>query len=54
MAEYFQAHPAYAVELLAEVCSDGDRGELAILLRQMNEAFVIDSKLPGSAPLEQP
>ncbi|UAY93244.1 hypothetical protein KSL88_06100 [Pectobacterium polaris] len=54
MAEYFRAHPAYAAELISEVCSDGDQGELAILLRQMDEAFVLDSKLPSSATLEQP
>ncbi|AVQ07029.1 TPA: hypothetical protein HH295_02955 [Xanthomonas vasicola pv. zeae] len=54
MAEYFRANPAYAAELLAEVCSDGDQDELAILLRQIDEAFVINYKLSGSASVEQP
>ncbi|WP_024644313.1 hypothetical protein [Pseudomonas syringae] len=54
VAEYFRTDPAYAVELLAEVRSDGDQDELAIFLRQMDEAFVIDYKLPGSATVEQP
>ena len=54
MAEYFRADPAYAAELLAEVCFDGDQDELAILLRQMDEAFVIDCKLPDSASVERP
>ncbi|MBW9239325.1 MULTISPECIES: hypothetical protein [Pseudomonas] len=53
MAEYFRADPAYAAELLAEVCSDGDQDELAILLPQMDEAFVINYKLSGSASVEQ-
>lgn len=35
MAEHFRAHPAYAAELLAEVCREGNPAELAILLRQM-------------------
>ncbi|MDH4908210.1 hypothetical protein ACWA5G_10360 [Xanthomonas axonopodis pv. ricini] len=54
MAEYFRTNPAYAAELLAEVCSDGDQDELAILLRQIDEAFVINYKLSGSASVEQP
>lgn len=53
MAEYFRADPAYAAELLADVRSGGDQDELAILMRQMDEAFMIDHKLPGSASEEQ-
>nr|WP_246475396.1 hypothetical protein [Pseudomonas folii] len=39
MAEYFRSRPTYAVRLLAEVCRDGDPAEVAILMRQMAEAF---------------
>ncbi|CAM6958899.1 hypothetical protein ACKWPO_15355 [Escherichia coli] len=44
MAEYFRADPTYAAELLAEVRRDGNPNELAILLRQMDEAFGSDCK----------
>ncbi|MNF28515.1 hypothetical protein D3C76_433040 [compost metagenome] len=39
MAEHLRADPTYAAELLAEVCREGDLAELAILLRQISEAF---------------
>ena len=39
MAQHFRAEPAYAAELLAEVCRNGDPAELVILLRQMAGAF---------------
>ena len=35
MAEQLYADPAYAAQLLAEVCRDGNSAELAILLRQL-------------------
>ncbi|EPB9301065.1 hypothetical protein ACRT7I_004622 [Escherichia coli] len=49
MVEHFRADPTYAAELLAEVRRDGNPDELAILLRQMDEAFGSDSKRSGSA-----
>lgn len=49
MAEYFRVDPTYAAELLAEVRRDGNPDELAILLRQMDEAFGSDCKRSGSA-----
>ncbi|WP_425519606.1 hypothetical protein [Xanthomonas campestris] len=49
MAEHFRADPAYAAELLVEVRRGGNPDELAILLRQMAEAFGRDSKRSGSA-----
>lgn len=42
MAEYFRADPAYAINLLTETYRNGDAAELAILLRQMAEAFERD------------
>ncbi len=48
MAEYFRADPTYAAELLAEVRRDGSPDELAILLRQMDEAIGSDCKRSGS------
>lgn len=53
MAEYFRADPPYAEELLAKVRSDGNQDELAILLRQLDEAFGSDHKVPGSASVGQ-
>ncbi|EMU5912968.1 hypothetical protein WN721_004711, partial [Salmonella enterica subsp. enterica serovar Meleagridis] len=44
MVEHFRADPTYAAELLAEVRRDGNPDELAILLRQMDEAFGSDCK----------
>ncbi len=52
MAEYFRADPTYAAELLSEVSRDGNPDELAILLRQMDEAFGSDCKRSGS-PVRQ-
>ncbi|HBL7680196.1 TPA: hypothetical protein LTB47_002726 [Escherichia coli] len=49
MAEQFRADPTYAAELLAEVRRDGNPDELAILLRQMHEAFGDDCTRSGSA-----
>lgn len=49
MAEHFRAHPTYAAELLAEVRRDGNPAELAILLRQMAEAFGGDFASPTFA-----
>ena len=43
MVEHFRANPSYAAELLAEVRRDGDLAELAILLRQTDEAFGQDA-----------
>ncbi|EOD4814571.1 hypothetical protein FR965_26950 [Serratia marcescens] len=54
MAEYFRADPSYAAELLAEVRRDGDPDELAILLRQIDEAFGSDCKGSGSPEMRQP
>ncbi len=45
MAEHFRADPTYAAELHAEVRRDGNPGELAILLRQ------IDTFLAGNVRL---
>jgi probable addiction module antidote protein len=39
MAELFQEDPAYAVELLNDILSEGEQGELLIALRQMTKAF---------------
>lgn len=44
MVKSFRADPAYAKELLAEVRRDGNSHQLAILLRQMDEAFGSDRK----------
>ncbi len=52
MAEHFRSDPTYAAELLAEVRRDGTPAELAILLRQMDEAFGSDCKRSGS-PVRQ-
>ncbi|EKP6002085.1 hypothetical protein P3660_002470 [Escherichia coli] len=49
MAEHFRADPTYAAELIAEVRRDGNPDELAILLRQMGEAFGGDCTRSGSA-----
>lgn len=49
MAEYLRANPAYSEQLLAEVRRDGSLDELAILLRQMKEAFECDCTCSGSA-----
>ena len=49
MAEQFRADPTYAAELLAEVRRDGNPDELAILLRQMSEAFGDNCMRSGSA-----
>ncbi|AQL36465.1 MULTISPECIES: hypothetical protein [Pseudomonas syringae group] len=35
MTRYFRANPAYAEELLAEVCRNGDIAERQVLLRQL-------------------
>lgn len=40
MAEFFQANPSFAAELLAEVVRDGNADELAILERQLSAALV--------------
>ncbi|NNB50427.1 transcriptional regulator [Pseudomonas fragi] len=39
MAEQFRADPGYAAELLTEVRRNGESAELAIILRQMAQAF---------------
>lgn len=36
MAEIFQADPSYAIELLAEVWSEGGAAEVAVLVRQLS------------------
>lgn len=41
IAEFFQADPSYAAELLLEVFRDGNADELAILERQLSAAFAI-------------
>lgn len=46
IAELFQANPAYAAELLADVIRDGDADELAILERQLSAAFAASSANP--------
>jgi hypothetical protein len=48
MSELFQAEPAYAAELLAEVIRDGDADELAILERQLSAAFAASSSESAS------
>lgn len=48
MAEFFQANPSYAAELLAEVVLDGDAEELAILERQLTSAFALRDANPDS------
>lgn len=54
MAAHFRSDPTYAAKLLDEVRRDGNPDELAILLRQMDEAFGSDSKSSGSAAVRQP
>lgn len=49
MVEHFRADPTYVAELLAEVRRDGNPAELAILLRQMDEAFGSSCKGSGFA-----
>ncbi|HCA5793531.1 transcriptional regulator [Pseudomonas aeruginosa] len=39
MIEQFRADPVYAIELLIDVIRSGEDGELAILIRQLTEAF---------------
>ncbi|WP_437436371.1 transcriptional regulator [Pseudomonas lundensis] len=39
MAEQFRADPGYAAELLEEVRRNGEPAELAIILRQLVQAF---------------
>lgn len=39
MSELLRADPDYAAELLMNVERDGEVAELAILLRQLNQAF---------------
>lgn len=39
MAEVYRKDPAYALELLNAILSDGDQGEFLIALRQMAKAF---------------
>lgn len=36
MAELFLANPAYAAELVAEVCAEGAVDELVVLMRQFS------------------
>ncbi|WP_439958279.1 hypothetical protein [Pseudomonas putida] len=43
MIAYFQAQPAYAEALLAEVRSGGDPAECAVLLRQLQKVVAKDS-----------
>ncbi len=43
MAETFCSDPNYVAELLAEIGREGDSGELAILLRQIADAFGQDA-----------
>ncbi|EPK5788362.1 Uncharacterised protein [Klebsiella pneumoniae] len=52
IAEHFRANPTYAAELLSEVRRDGNPDELAILLRQMDEAFGTDYSHSGSAMMQ--
>lgn len=52
IAEHFRANPTYAAELLSEVRRDGNPDELAILLRQMDEAFGTDYSRSGSAMMQ--
>ncbi len=49
MAAHFRSDPTYAAQLLAEVRRDGNPDELAVLLRQMDEAFGGDCKHSDSA-----
>jgi DNA-binding phage protein len=48
MAELFQADPAYAAELLAEVVRDGDAEELVILGRQLSAIVATIEANPAS------
>ncbi|WP_177445781.1 hypothetical protein [Pseudomonas sp. ICMP 460] len=48
MAELFQADPAYAAELLAEVVRDGDAEELVILGRQLSAIVATTEANPAS------
>ncbi|WP_419198439.1 hypothetical protein [Pseudomonas putida] len=43
MIAYFQARPAYAAALLAEVRRGGDPAECAVLLRQLQRVVGRDS-----------
>lgn len=43
MIAYFQARPAYAAALLAEVRRGGDPAECAVLLRQLQRVVGKDS-----------
>lgn len=48
MAGLFQADPAYASELLAEVVRDGVAEELTILERQLSAASAMREAIPAS------
>ncbi|CAI2144891.1 Uncharacterised protein [Serratia quinivorans] len=48
MAEFFQAHPFYAAELLAEVVLDGNADELTIVERQLSAAVATTEANPTS------
>ncbi|MEE5067566.1 hypothetical protein V2J97_26365 [Pseudomonas alliivorans] len=48
MAEFFQANPSFAAELLAEVVRDRNADELAILERQLSAALVTRDANPTS------
>ncbi|NMZ51738.1 transcriptional regulator [Pseudomonas poae] len=45
MAEQLFADPDYAAEILGVVRTDGDKAELAILLRQIARAFQKEGKV---------
>jgi len=53
MAEAFEADPAYAVELLNDILTDGDHAELLIALRQMTKAFGGVAAVAEKAQLNQ-
>lgn len=50
MAEAFQADPSYAAALLAEVLSDGDLAELAILVNQLAAMKDMGAEASGELP----
>lgn len=49
MAELFLADPAYAAELLAEVCAEGTADEFLVLMRQLSTGVSSRDEASGDA-----
>lgn len=50
MIAYFQARPAYAAALLAEIRRGGDPAEYSVLLRQLQRLVGRDSTIKVGTP----